>query len=227
MRGGWLRLVDDFLKDGESIGAAEGLVAREQPVGERRQRELIGPLINLCVRAAHLFRGHVLGRSRDGPVVCEAFGQVACESEVDDLDEVNPPVSWDQDDVVGLEVEMDDALGVGGGQSIGDLPNDVQRCAWFEGRPRSGTPGEGPTSQQLHDQERDPVRGNVEVQDLNDVGSRSVDMMSASRRKRARASGFPTRLGSNTLTATSERSLRWVATYTSPHPPPASSRSIR
>ena len=65
---------------------------------------------------------------------------------------------------------MDDTLGVRGRQGIGDLLNDVQRRARFERRPGSRTPGEGPTSQHLHDQERDPVRGNVEVQDLNDMG---------------------------------------------------------
>ena len=98
-----------------------------------------------------LLGGHVLGRAEDRadlgqgllpvPFVRAELG----DAEVEDLGEVHVTVPIHQHDVVGLQVPVDDARLVGGGEGFGDLPRDVdgaqggERALRVEGRAQAVT----------------------------------------------------------------------------------------
>ncbi len=67
-----------------------------------------------------MFRGHVGGGAGAAAFSGEFLGQ-AGQTEVGDLDGAGPV----DHDVGGLEVAMEDALGVGGGDAGAELPGDL------------------------------------------------------------------------------------------------------
>ena len=136
------RVVDDR---GDRLGrrlAAERLAARRHLVQDRPERELVRAVVDGA--AARLLRGHVAGRpehdpgrglrrgrlgpggrGRVEPVLLSA-GAVAAqlgEAEVEDLD----VAVGGHHDVLGLQVPVDDAGGVGLGEAVRDLGSDVEQ----------------------------------------------------------------------------------------------------
>ena len=99
-----------------------------------------------CV-AAHLLRGHVADGAHDDAglgVPRRAWARswrpvprrrlVGGEAEVEDLD---APVARDED-VLGLDVPVDDALLVGGGEAVGHLDGVLDGLAHGQGPAREG-----------------------------------------------------------------------------------------
>ena len=62
------------------------------------------------------------------------------DAEVDDLDEVGPAVALDEEDVLGLEIAVDDALVVRGAERARDLRRDPHRARRRERRAVAGSP---------------------------------------------------------------------------------------
>jgi hypothetical protein len=150
---------------GHRASAREGLLARTQPIEDAAEAEQVAACVQLF--AAHLFRGHVCRRADDDAAV----GQVgiaadsASQAEIEDLDAAGPGF---QPDIRRFDVAMDEAVLVGGGQSLGDLPADAQDVG--EGQHRLALqPGvEGFALQQRHGQVGDAAVL-AYLQDADDV----------------------------------------------------------
>jgi hypothetical protein len=124
---GWLLLEDGGHRLGRCL-ACERAAAAQHLVQHDPEREDVGARVDPC--RAHLLGGHVRDGANDGAGLREPrFGRrlrvidrrsrrgELGEAEVEDLD---PSVGEDEQ-VLGLEVAMDDALVVSGGEAAGDL----------------------------------------------------------------------------------------------------------
>jgi hypothetical protein len=100
---------------------AERLTPGTQPVQQAAEAEQVGAVVHGV--AAGLLGRHVSGRADDEAALGQA-GVIGCagQAEVGDLD---PPGAVLQQDVGRLDVAVDQALFVGGGQADGDLQADA------------------------------------------------------------------------------------------------------
>ena len=166
-------------EDGEAllveVGAGEGADAVEGLEEGDAEAELVAA--GVAGGAEELFGGHVRGGADEGAdgggegVVAGAVGRVAVarvvgagEAEVEDADAA---VLADED-VVGFEVAMDDADGVGGGEALAGGGEDLEDLA--PGAALVGEPGaQGLAGDQLHGDEELVVDA-ADLVDLDDVG---------------------------------------------------------
>ena len=111
-----LRVVlEDLVEDGVHGLRVERLVAGEQLVEDGAHREEVGALVHLL--APHLLGRHVVGRAHHRARARHLGDAQPGEAEVEDL---HREVREDAD-VRGLQVAVDDALGVGVGEPLADL----------------------------------------------------------------------------------------------------------
>ncbi len=102
----------------------EGLLAREHLVGDDAQGVQIARLPGRASR--DLLGGEVFRRADDHPGLGDAGRRaLAGDPEVHDLGQSFPG----QEDVAGLDVAVDDALGVGGGEARADLDQAIEASA--------------------------------------------------------------------------------------------------
>jgi hypothetical protein len=129
------------------------------------------------VVAARLLRRHVERRAQDHAGLGQArrvglagvgLPQRLRDAEVDDLDEVLV-LAAEQEDVVGFDVAVDDALGVGGAERRGDLPGDVGDPGLGQRALAVEQLGQRLTLEELHHDEGPAVVGLAEVGDVDDV----------------------------------------------------------
>jgi hypothetical protein len=92
-------------------------------------RPLIGAVIDVAAAARGLLGRHVLGRAqhRGGVGEIGPRRRKLRDPEIEDLDEVGDALAGDQQDVAGLEIAVDDALGVDRDQRGSNLAQDVHR----------------------------------------------------------------------------------------------------
>ena len=148
----------------------EGMLAGEHLVEHGAEREDVRA--GVSGMTLRLLRRHVAHRahhrSRTGHVgrrgVAFAGGLDAGEAEVEDLHDTGRG----EKEVVGLEVAVDDAAGVGGGEAAGDL--DGMRQGFLERETSSGeTRAEGRAFEELEDEVGAAVLP-ADVEDGEDVG---------------------------------------------------------
>src|SRR5262249_22532149 len=115
--------------------------------------------------APHLLRGHVIGRAHHGPGGGHLGGAEAGEAEVHDLD-----LAARLDvEVAGLEVPVDDLLGVRVGEAVAGLLHDVELLPDVPDAPAVDELAEVRALEQLHRHE-DPALLLAEVVHGDDVG---------------------------------------------------------
>ena len=104
------------------VSASNGTSPGEHLVEDAAERVDVDAVIGRV--AARLLGRHVLGRAEDHAGAGEPRAALVerahlGDAEVEDLDEVGSPLALDQVDVLGLEVAVDDALGVRGAERRG------------------------------------------------------------------------------------------------------------
>jgi hypothetical protein len=92
------------------------------------------------------------------------------DAEVDDLDEVASAVAVDEEDVLGLEIAVDDALVVGRAQRLRDLRGDRQRAIGRHRRRQLDRLRQRLAVDVLHHRVGQAVGRGAEVGDVDDVG---------------------------------------------------------
>ena len=118
---------------------------------------------------------HVIGRAHDdaraGLVRGHSVGvdHQLGEAEIQHLDEGRVVAVRHEEDVLGLEISVDDAMGVAGRERVGDLRGDAQRALGIEGRLTRDELGEWPALEVLHDEVEVAGGRAAEVGDLDDV----------------------------------------------------------
>ena len=116
------RLLADSLERGHAGAGPERGLARAQGVEDAAQAEQVGPVIDRL--AAGLLGRHVLGRpGHHARLGHRGVVHRAGQPEVGDLDPLDAVL---QQDVRGLDVAMDQPLGVGRGQGAGGLAADAE-----------------------------------------------------------------------------------------------------
>ena len=161
------RLPHEDRRHGRGRGVAvEGALPREHLVQDGAEREDVGTRVGRA--AAHLLGGHVAERSEDhaglgggrgarlGP---DQLGQ----AEVEDLQ----AAVFRDEDVLGLQVPVNDALLVGGGEAPGGLERELRRPARGKGAGREAAAERLAFEQLRNDVGRSLVRPDVE--DRRDV----------------------------------------------------------
>ena len=96
--------------------------------------------------------------------------RAARDAEVQHLDEVRLAVARDEEDVLGLEIAVDDAGGVRGGQRAADLDRDLAGPVRVEAALVRQHVGEIDPVEVLHDEVGAAVVGRAEVHHVDDVG---------------------------------------------------------
>jgi hypothetical protein len=181
--------------------AAEGAPARQHLVEHGAEREDVGAMVGDA--APHLLRRHVADRPQNRAGLGAAFhrrrvrvaavaqdGVLPRQAEVEDL---QVPVAREEQ-VLGLQVAMHDALRVGRGQAFGDLPAVLRGLLGGE---RSGGEqlAQGLAVEQLHRRVVLPP-GLTEVEDGQDVRVRERGhglRFALEARERLRLAGKPRR----------------------------------
>ena len=144
-------VVKDRVQRVDGAFAAERLAPCQGLVEDDPEREDVGPVIDLA--PVYLLGGHVAdGAQRharcrvreSGLTLSNVRRDNLCEPEIEDL---RRPGVRDQN-VVGFQVAMDDALRVRGVESARDLPRQCEHRVGRHGRPRQTAP-EGLTLKQL------------------------------------------------------------------------------
>ena len=119
-------LVGDVHQRGRERLPDERIPPRERPVEDHAHRPDVGARVDLRGTLGLLGR-HVLGRAHQhahaGLAGVLALGELR-DAEVHQLDQQPPRLGLVQEDVLGLEVAVDDALLVCGGEPDQRLPND-------------------------------------------------------------------------------------------------------
>src|SRR5262249_1459507 len=132
-----------FLQDGvhhlDGRIAAKGAPSGEHFVKDHPEREDVRAVIRLL--SAHLLRRHVTdcphydARIGDpflrGRVLVYAAVLLRVEFGKTEIQDLHPPIVRDEQ-VLRLQVTMDDAFGVSGGQPLGDLPSAIHRLSWSD-----------------------------------------------------------------------------------------------
>ncbi len=122
-------LVDDLEDDLGDVGAGEGGLAGEHLVDDGAEREDVGALVDLVVLAGRLLGRHVLRRAEQRGLL-RLDGLRAADlgdAEVEDLRDIDDAVLdllRHEEDVLRLEVAVDDAFAVRGGERAADLAED-------------------------------------------------------------------------------------------------------
>ena len=158
---------------GEGL-AGERALAEEELVHEDAERVDVDAVVGGL--AGEQLGGDVGGGAVDGAadgartVAVEVAGEVLGDAEVDDLDVVLGAVEVGDDAVLGFDVAVDDAAGVGRGEGVADLqdhraePGPRERAAAREqGR-------EVLAVEQLHRHVGEALGGEADVDDVDDVG---------------------------------------------------------
>ena len=152
-------LIEDCRQRRDRRLARERVAARQQLVQHHTEREDVAPVIDR--QPAHLLGGHVAdrpdhlpcGRWRRfigrGPAVRVPVGE-SRQAEVEDLD----AALVGDEHVLGLDVAVDDALRVGGGEATRDLHREHQRLL-LRRRPLAHRRAQRLAVQQLRDDVRD------------------------------------------------------------------------
>ncbi len=129
-------MVDDHL---HRARAFEDAPTGEQPIGDAAQRVDVGPTVDRLGAERH-FRRHEPGSAGEGPLHRERLrtpGRRATlqlhQAEIEHLDEVD--VEAAQEEVGGLDVAMDEAGGVGLGQGVAGLAQQVDGALGRNGDP--------------------------------------------------------------------------------------------
>ena len=143
----------------------------EHLVEQAAEREHIGAAVDAL--AGHLLRRHVAERSQHDSLRRARHGRAIGAGGVETLQRQPEIENLDvavagQEDVLGLEVAMDDALGMRRRQPVGNRRRNLDRLA-----PRQRTPSrsarEGCAFEQLHHGERNAI-GDGELVDRQDAG---------------------------------------------------------
>jgi hypothetical protein len=124
-------LVDHLVEDRVHRVGLEGFVVGDDLVEDGSQREDVGAGVHPLPH--HLLGGHVVGGAHHHAGLGHVRPAQPRQAEVEDL---HPSVGLDVD-VAGLQVAMDDVLGVGEGQPVADLLHDLELL--FEGLGRVGS----------------------------------------------------------------------------------------
>ena len=147
---------------------------RQHLVQDHAEREDVGALVDVGVIPGRLLRRHVLRRAEQRAVLGldrQRAGDLR-DAEVEqlgDLDHAAVDLGRDQEDVSRLEIAMDHAGAVRGGQPRADLAHDRQHLLDRQRAARQPV-GERLTLQEVEHQVRRAVGELVEVDDLDDVG---------------------------------------------------------
>ncbi len=149
--------------------AVERHLAGEHLVEDDAEGVDVGAGVDALPR--RLLGRHVVRRAEDHPRPGELGVRAADlgDAEVEDLHEAVVAPATDEEDVVGLQIAVDDAAPVRGGQGRGDLGRDVEHLV---GRHRAAADpiGEGLALQVLHHEVGGAVGELPEVADVDDVG---------------------------------------------------------
>jgi hypothetical protein len=154
--------------------ADERRLAAQELVHDGAEREQVGPLVDQGVLPRRLLRRHVLRRTEQRRVLGLDGGRAAHlgDAEVEHLDllDVDPAdLGRAQEHVVRLEVAVDDAGAVGGGQGAGDLPGDGEHLGHRQ-RAAPDPLRQGFALEVLQHHVGRAVGQGVEVVDRDDVG---------------------------------------------------------
>src|SRR5262249_49408965 len=136
----WRLFLQDRVHHLDGRITAKGPPPGDHFVEDHAEREDVRAMIRIL--AAHLLRRHVTDRAHNHPRIGDPFlrGRVLVyaakllrvefgKTEIEDL---HPPIVRDEQ-VLRLQITMDDAFGMSGGQSLGDLPrviNGLSRSDW-------------------------------------------------------------------------------------------------
>jgi len=124
-------------EDDHEVDARERQPARQHVIHDDAQRVDVGACIQL--RAVCLLGRHVLGRAEEHSSTGEPLrlwvklGHL-CDTKIEELDEILLALSVEELNVLGLEIAMNDALGMGSGECATDLQRDR-----FDAGPGQGT----------------------------------------------------------------------------------------
>jgi hypothetical protein len=140
----------------------EGLVAGEELVHHGADREDVGALVDPL--APDLLGRHVVRRAHDRPRLGHLGGAEPGQAEVHDLHRAR----GQQVDVRGLEVAVDDALGVGVGEAVADLLDHRELVLEPREGPARDDVLEVRALEQLHHEIDEPLLF-VELEDGDDV----------------------------------------------------------
>ena len=134
------RIGGDASGDGLSSAAAERKLAAQALEEGRAERPDIGALVDV-VGAASLFGRHVRGRTEHGVIAGERLGarrDLLGDSEIEDLHPEPAAVAGGQKEVRRLDVAMNDAGGMRGGEAERGLNEDVGESRRAGAVPRDG-----------------------------------------------------------------------------------------
>jgi hypothetical protein len=147
--------------------------ARDHLVADRAECVDIAARVGGAARG--LLRRHVLGRphrharARQATLACGfCFGRLR-DAEVEDLHDVGGSFARDEEDVLGLEIAVDDALRVRGGECAADLRGDLEGARDIEGAFALDDAAELDALEELHDEVHAAVGGGSGVGDVDDV----------------------------------------------------------
>ncbi len=143
----------------------------DQVVEHAPDRVDIGASIDLASTAALLGRHERRGPHDDGGLgLVRRVVDELRDPEVDDLRALAAGYLWigDEEDVLGLEITVHDAGGVGGAERARHLPHDAQRLAGSQTPEPAQTLVERLALEQLHHDVGAAVLGVAEIEDLHD-----------------------------------------------------------
>ncbi len=149
-------------------------LAGQRLVNHQGGAEEVGASVELM--AGELFRRHVARRTEHGAGAGERVARVAVvaaqdagDAEVEDADVHAHAALADQEDVVGLDVTVDDALLVGVGERQQQLAADLQARLERQRAARLQPFAQRLSFQELHDEVRAKRRVEAEIVDGDDV----------------------------------------------------------
>ncbi len=160
--------------DGVSLRGVEGQLAGEQLEQDHAQGVEVAPRVQCAPRrllGRHVLGGpldHALGRELGG-LAPRALLELG-DPEVDDLHVVPVPPLRGEEDVLGLEVPVEDALSVDGLQGAAELLGDEDGPVGGEGAVSGEGLGQRHALDELQDEEQDVLGGLPHVQGRGHVG---------------------------------------------------------
>lgn len=170
-RGLGFDLLDQYLVGGAAVEGA----SREEFDEQYTSGVDIGTAIDLFDIAASLFGRHITrsadskARFGEGWGIFIAVGEDASDAEVEDLEGASVVGAFDQDEVFGFEIAVNDALAVGKIEGTEKLLEDLDQDVAGWDTKALDMPLKGFAFEPLHDQERAETGHMTEVDDLNDI----------------------------------------------------------